>query len=435
MTSMPAFRRRCPARGFARLWLLPLALLLAAPLGQAVTLLDYGATWKLWRGKKTPTRPDYWAWLKPDHDDSEWETAPTPVFYGENVNGGTELEDMKSRYNSFFLRRKFDAPDPDTITSMTLRAKVDDGFVAYINGTEVARHNVEIEKPRYSSAASKAASEPLRFRNYALKNLGEILVDGENTIAVIVLNQRRTSPDALFDARLTAVSVESVPPKVATVDPPPGLASDLGQVSVTFTEPVNGVDATDLLANGKPAQSVEGSGRTWVFQLAGLPQGKVRITWAKAHGITDQAQTPNTFQETGNGNRWKYSHADDNPPHVRRTNPPAGLTVKSLDTVEVEFSMPVSGVDADDLLINGTPAKSVVKISGTTSILMRRTKPSPKGLNQVSPMELAVSAPRPYRMIRPIARPSTRPAMTRFHSVISVQAFMTLPLNTTSFRP
>ena len=78
------------------------------------------------------------------------ETAPTPVFFGEKVTGGTELEDMKSRYNSFFLRRKFDAPDPDTITSMTLRAKVDDGFVAYINGTEVARHNVETDKPKYT---------------------------------------------------------------------------------------------------------------------------------------------------------------------------------------------------------------------------------------------------------------------------------------------
>ena len=144
MTDLPAIFRRSLGPALA------LALLAAAPLGQAVTLFDYGADWKLWRGKKTPSRPDYWAWTKADHDDSDWETAPTPVFFGEKVTGGTELEDMKSRYNSFFLRRKFDAPDPDTITSMTLRAKVDDGFVAYINGTEVARHNVETDKPKYT---------------------------------------------------------------------------------------------------------------------------------------------------------------------------------------------------------------------------------------------------------------------------------------------
>ncbi|MBT6661144.1 MAG: hypothetical protein HOB00_12755 [Verrucomicrobia bacterium] len=342
---------------------LVLALLAAAPLGQAVTLFSYGADWKLWRGKKAPSRPDYWAWTKANHDDSDWEIAQTPVFYGEKVTGGTELEDMKSRYISFFLRRKFDCPDPDTITSMTLRTKVDDGFVAYINGTEVARHNVEKDKPVYNTPASKAATEPLRYRSYALKDFGDVLVDGENTIAVIVLNQRRTSPDALFDTRLTAVSVESVPPEVKTVDPPSGLASSLGRVSVTFSEPVSGVDAADLLANGTPARSVEGSGRTWVFQLGDLPHGKVSLSWAKGHGITDQAQTPNAFLETANGNRWTYTYADDNPPYVRRANPPAGLTVKSLETIEVEFSVPVSGVDATDLLVNGKSAKSVTKIS------------------------------------------------------------------------
>ena len=344
---------------------LTLALLATAPLGQAVTLFDYGADWKLWRGKKPPSRPDYLAWANADHDDSKWETAPTPVFYGENVNGGTELEDMKSRYNSFFLRRKFVCQDRDAITSMTLRAKVDDGFVAYINGTEVARYNVETDKPKYNTAASKAATEPLSFRSYALKNFEDILTDGENTIAVIVLNQRRTSPDALFDARLTAVSVESIPPKVKTVDPPSGLASSLDQVSVTFSEPVKGVDAADLLANGSPARSVEGNSRTWVFQLGDLHHGKVSLSWAKGHSITDQAQTPNSFRETANENLWAYTYADDNPPHVRRANPPAGLTVKSLDTVEVEFSVPVSGVDATDMLVNGKPTKSVTKISNS----------------------------------------------------------------------
>ncbi len=378
MTSSPENQNRCKPRIFLRAGLLLLALLFATPPSQAVTLINYESDWKLWRGRKTPSRPDYWAWTKAAHDDSDWETAPTPVFFGEKVTGGTELEDMKSRYNSFFLRRKFHAPDPDTITSMTLRAKVDDGFVAYINGTEVARHNVETEKPKYSSAASKAASEPLRFRNYALKNPVDFLVDGENTIAVIVLNQRRTSPDALFDARLSAVSVESVPPKVASVDPPPGLTSNLSRVLITFTEPVTGLDAADLLANGVPAQSVEGSGRSWLFQLGSLPQGKVRLHWANGHGITDQAQNPNAFNATDTDNRWSYTHADDNPPYVKRTNPPAGLTVKSLDAIEVEFSMNVSGVDANDLQINGQPAQSVTGISKSRYRFALGQTPGPK---------------------------------------------------------
>ena len=72
---MHAIRQQSSGPCFVRLWALPLALLLATPLGQAVTLIDYKSTWKMWRGNKTPTRPDYWAWLKPNHDDSEWELS------------------------------------------------------------------------------------------------------------------------------------------------------------------------------------------------------------------------------------------------------------------------------------------------------------------------------------------------------------------------
>ena len=95
-----------------------------------------------------------------------------------------------------------------------------------------------------------------------------------------------------------------------------------------------------------------------MFEPGPLSHGKVQLTWVQDHGITDQALTPNAFKATAAGNRWTYTFADDNPPHVRRANPPAGL-VKSLDAVEVEFSMPVNGVDAADLLINGQAAKSV----------------------------------------------------------------------------
>ena len=124
--------------------MLALAFLVGLPLGQAVTLIDYESSWNLWRGQRAPSKPDYWAWNKPDFDDSSWETAVSPIFFGEKVKGGTELTDMKSKYNSFFVRKKFESPDPEHITSATLRAKVDDGFVAYINGTEVALSLIHI---------------------------------------------------------------------------------------------------------------------------------------------------------------------------------------------------------------------------------------------------------------------------------------------------
>ena len=335
------------------------AVLAWLPLGQAVTLIDYKSSWQFWRGQSSPSKPDYSAWNKPDFDASGWETVFSPIFYGEKVEGGTELTDMKSGYNSFFVRKTFDCPDPENITSATLRTKIDDGFVAYINGIEVARYNVTTKKPRYTSKSSGSATEPLRFLNYEITDFKTVLKDGENTLAIIVLNQRRTSPDIMFDGKLSVVSDESIPPKVASTLPPQGLASDLEQITVKFDEPVEGVDASDLLINGKPALAVSGGGRTWVFDPGPLTHGKVKLTWMQNHGITDQALKPNAFKAATAGNQWTYTFADDNPPHVRRANPPAGLAVKTLDAVEVEFSMPVSGVDPTDLLINGQAAKSV----------------------------------------------------------------------------
>src|SRR5436309_375673 len=55
--------------------------------------------------------------------------------YDEN----TLLADMPARYLSVFFRKKFTVTDPQAVKWLTLRIDYDDGFLAYLNGTEVAR--------------------------------------------------------------------------------------------------------------------------------------------------------------------------------------------------------------------------------------------------------------------------------------------------------
>ena len=50
-------------------------------------------------------------------------------------------------------------------------------------------------------------------------------------------------------------------------------------------------------------------------------------------------------------------------PRVVETVPGAGSTVEELTTVEVRFDVPVTGVDAEDLLVNGVPATAVTASS------------------------------------------------------------------------
>jgi hypothetical protein len=54
------------------------------------------------------------------------------------------------------------------------------------------------------------------------------------------------------------------------------------------------------------------------------------------------------------------STLDTAPPVVERLLPPAGAEVRSLDSIEVLFDEPVTGVDAADLRVDGQPATNVV---------------------------------------------------------------------------
>ena len=155
-----------------------------------------------------------------------------------------------------------------------------------------------------------------------------------------------------------SVGVASIP-TVASKTPAPGTVSSLASITVTFSENVWGVDASDLLINGAPAGSVTGSGTTYTFTLAQPAEGTVFVGWNGAHGIVDFENPPKPFDPFSTGATWQYTLTDTVAPTLASASPPAGATVGELDQIEVTFSEPVFGVDAADLRINGAPAISV----------------------------------------------------------------------------
>jgi hypothetical protein len=100
---------------------------------------------------------------------------------------------------------------------------------------------------------------------------------------------------------LTAPTVASrVPAAGATV-------TNLQEVTVNFSEPVQGVDASDFLVNGSPAIGVSGGGASYTFSFSQPPAGTVTISWSSGHGIADLAPSPNAFNATGPGATWNYN--------------------------------------------------------------------------------------------------------------------------------
>ena len=151
----------------------------------------------------------------------------------------------------------------------------------------------------------------------------------------------------------------ATPPTVFSKSPALGNLSSLTSISVSFTDPVFGVSASDLLINGIAATGVSGSGSNYTFTFSQPAEGTVYVGWSGAHGITDFESPPKAFDPFSAGGTWQYTLADTVAPVVTTISPAAGATVRQLTSIEVGFSEPVFGVEAADLRVNGLPATSV----------------------------------------------------------------------------
>src|SRR5262245_25225354 len=99
-------------------------------------------------------------------------------------------------------------------------------------------------------------------------------------------------PPRPFDgsaANVNYVLLNPSSPRIATRVPAPNnVLTGLTSITVTFNEPVTGVDASDFLVSGAPANTVLTSdSRTFIFGFNQPPFGTVTIRWATNHGITE----------------------------------------------------------------------------------------------------------------------------------------------------
>src|SRR5688572_30617886 len=114
----------------------------------------------------------------------------------------------------------------------------------------------------------------------------------------------------MFRALLVVLALASsvlAAPVVQTVSPAPGSTiSSLTQISVTFSVPVQGVDAADLLIDADSASGVSGSGAgPYIFTFTEPPAGTVSVSFDANAEITDL--TGGAFVV---GDGWEYTLVD-----------------------------------------------------------------------------------------------------------------------------
>ena len=155
--------------------------------------------WRWIPGLEEPSDPIQ-AWRQTDFDDSDWAEGRTPFGYGDEPFG-TLLDDMRESYSALFLRRGFVLPTDLELTELEFAVDFDDGFVAWIDGLEVARRGVAPVEPGASTFAAPSHESGV----WELHDLGawiDSLEPGPHTLAVAAFNVSLSSSDFKIDAAL-----------------------------------------------------------------------------------------------------------------------------------------------------------------------------------------------------------------------------------------
>jgi hypothetical protein len=171
-------------------------------LGRELRLVRVGDSWDYFKGTSVPP-PE---WKDPGFaPGAGWLSGRTGIGYGD-ADDATVLGDMRGNYASIYCRREFRVEDPDPAVRLVLRIDYDDGFVAYLNGTEAAR-----------SPNAGAPGTPIGPGNLpAPRDAGvpeefvidaALLVAGENLLAIEVHNTTVDSSDFSFIPELAEGAV------------------------------------------------------------------------------------------------------------------------------------------------------------------------------------------------------------------------------------
>jgi len=148
-------------------------------------------------------------------NDSAWTSGTGGVGY--EANSGYEdyigidlYNSMYQRWTGCYIRIPFTVENKDELNSMILKVRYDDGFIAYLNGVEVARRNFS-GTPAWNSSAdtTHSDSEAVNFEQIDISSHLNLLNSGDNILAIHGLNGSITSSDFLISVELAAVKDDS----------------------------------------------------------------------------------------------------------------------------------------------------------------------------------------------------------------------------------
>ncbi len=161
--------------------------------------------WRYYVGTNEPSGAPTLAWAGLGFDDSSWRSGPGALGY--NDPGIMTTVNIQNLAWSLYIRQTFEVL-PEHLANgnqLLLSAIYDDGFVAYINGKEVARNNMGTNAFVAHNQAAPSGHEASQIERFFINNASNLVQAGTNVLAIQVHNTTLNSSDLSINANLDMV--------------------------------------------------------------------------------------------------------------------------------------------------------------------------------------------------------------------------------------
>ncbi len=164
-----------------------------------VAMIDIGQPWA-YLYDTNAAFPTDGAWRDLNYDDSEWPRGRSGF---SSLRGEATWLTNATEFASALFRKSFQVDDTNAIQSLVLRVDYNAGFIAYLNGQEVARRGLPEEQIDYDTYAPTSRVRG-SAENIDLTDSKHFLVAGENLLAVELHSASNTPFNKTLVAELLA---------------------------------------------------------------------------------------------------------------------------------------------------------------------------------------------------------------------------------------
>ena len=183
-----------------------------APVDQSVPLFARGSSWKFFDNGSQPANDAAGkSWKEADYADATWASGAGVLGF---KSGDASIKTALARYvnhassgtqvTTFYFRKSFTAPaNAAACTKLVLTDYVDDGYVLYLNGTEIARVNMPAGAIGYATFTSATANPAEATRTVTIP--AGLLKAGANVLAAELHQCNASSTDATWDMGVSYV--------------------------------------------------------------------------------------------------------------------------------------------------------------------------------------------------------------------------------------